>query len=63
MPFARNDKIKKGTNFRASSENGNFKRILIIINQNLELALNAQLNFILRQILISRHTEYSLCSV
>ena len=58
MPFARNDKIKERTDFRANSENEHFKHIPVIINQNLELALNAQLNFILRQVLICRRTEY-----
>ena len=58
MSFARNNKIIERTNFRANSQNCNFKRKLIMINQNLELALNAQLNFILRQVLICRRTEY-----
>ena len=33
MPFARNDKIKEKTDFRANSENEHFKRIPVLINQ------------------------------
>ena len=54
---------EKKNQFIANSENGNFKRIFIKINQNLELALNAQFNFILRHILIFRRTVSLLCSV
>ena len=58
MPFTRNDKIKERADFRANSENEHFKPIPVMINQNSELALNAQLNFILRQVLICRPMEY-----
>ena len=54
---------QKKNQFIANSENGNFKRIFIKINQNLELALNAQFDFVLRHILIFRRMECLLCSV